>query len=182
MGAVILLKGIRNPKSKNWAFKDVGKNIHTDHHAFAFHPTDNMTIFAGNDGGIYKSTDGGITWDDAINEGLCITQCEFMDQHPDSDAVVIIGTQDNGTLQFRNNPAFYFCDGSDGGFAAIDPKNPNIIYHNRYCATFGVQTKAVCLENIKKEEVGNNFIVLKDLMDFHCSIHLLHLIHQIPII
>ncbi len=135
LGAVILLKGIRNPRSKNWAFKDVGRNIHTDHHAFAFHPTDNMTIFSGNDGGIYKSTDGGITWDDTINEGLCITQCEFMDQHPDSDAVVIIGTQDNGTLQFRNNPAFYFCDGSDGGFAAIDPKNPNIIYHNRYCAT-----------------------------------------------
>jgi photosystem II stability/assembly factor-like uncharacterized protein len=132
LSGVPLLKAIRNPRSGQWTFIDIGRNIHTDNHAFAFHPTDTMKIFTGNDGGIYKSTDGGITWDDTLNEGLCITQFEFMDQHPDSDAVVIAGTQDNGTLQFRNNSVFYFCDESDGGFAAIDPENPNIVFHERF--------------------------------------------------
>ncbi len=135
LSAMPLLKAIRNPRSKNWMFIDVGRNIHTDNHAFAFHPTDNMIIFTGNDGGIYKSTDGGLTWDDTMNEGLCITEFEFMGQHPESDAVIIAGTQDNGTLQFRNSPAFYFCSGGDGGFAAIDPNNPNIVYHTDYGPT-----------------------------------------------
>jgi hypothetical protein len=39
--------------------------------------------------------------------------------------LVLAGTQDNGTLQFRNNSAFYRSAGGDGGFVAIDPKNPN---------------------------------------------------------
>jgi hypothetical protein len=135
LGAVPLLKAIRNPRSKYWNFIDIGRIIHTDNHAFAFHPTDNVVIYAGNDGGIYKSNDGGLHWDDTLNEGLCITQFEFMAHHPDSDAVVIAGTQDNGTLQFRNNSVFYQCAKGDGGFVAIDPKNPNIVYHEYYGPT-----------------------------------------------
>jgi photosystem II stability/assembly factor-like uncharacterized protein len=135
LSGVPLLKAIRNPRSGLWTFMDIGRNIHTDNHAFAFHPTDNMQIFTGNDGGIYKSTDGGITWIDTLNEGLCITQFTFMDQHPSSDAVVLAGTQDNGTLQFRNNPVFYLCDESDGGFVAIHRENPNIVFHERYDPT-----------------------------------------------
>jgi photosystem II stability/assembly factor-like uncharacterized protein len=131
LSAVPLLKAIRNRRSGKWTFIDIGRNIHTDNHTFAFHPTDNKIIFTGNDGGIYKSTDGGITWKDTLNEGLCITQFTFMDQHPTSDALIIGGTQDNGTLQFRNNPAFYLCDESDGGFVAIDPENPTRVFHAR---------------------------------------------------
>ena len=129
LGATPLLKAIHNPRSNKWRFIDIGRNIHVDIHAFAFHPTDSNIIFTGSDGGIYRSNDGGATWDDTLNEGLCITQLESMDHHPDSDAVVIAGTQDNGTLQFRNNSAFYLCAEHDGGFCAIDPKNPNIVYH-----------------------------------------------------
>ena len=135
LGATPLLKAIRNPRSNKWRFIDIGRNIHDDSHAFAFHPTDNNIIFTGNDGGIYRSNDGGATWDDTINEGLCITQFESMDQHPDSDAVVIAGTQDNGTLQFRNNSVFYLCSEGDGGFCAIDPKNSNTVYHTYYGCT-----------------------------------------------
>ena len=135
LSGIPLLKAIRNPVSKKWNFIDIGRSIHTDNHAFTFHPTDNNVIFTGNDGGIYKSIDGGITWDDTLNEGLCITQFEFMDQHPDSDAVVLAGTQDNGTLQFRNNSVFYQCDEGDGGFVAINPNNPAIQYHEYYDPT-----------------------------------------------
>ena len=129
LGATTLLKAIKNPRTKKWRFIDIGYNIHDDHHAFAFHPTDNNTIFVGSDGGIYKSNDGGATWEDTLNEGLCIAQFESMDQHPTSDAILIAGTQDNGTLQFRNNSVFYLCAENDGGFCAIDIKNANTVYH-----------------------------------------------------
>jgi hypothetical protein len=129
LSGVSLWKAIRNSKEDVWEIRDIGQNIHADNHAFAFNPNDPFVIYTGNDGGIYKSIDGGETWIDVINEGLCITQFEFMDQHPNSDSILFGGTQDNGTLQFRNNPAFYFSDYGDGGFVAIDPQNPNNIIH-----------------------------------------------------
>ena len=130
-----LLKAFRNPMTNIWGFKDIGKNIHPDHHAFAFHPTNNLVIYDGSDGGIYKSTDAGTSWSDVINEGLCITQFEFIDQHPYSDAVIFGGTQDNGTEQFRNNSVFYHAADGDGGFVAVDPDNPNIVLHTYYNPT-----------------------------------------------
>src|SRR5262249_4253525 len=86
-----------------WTVTNVGGNIHADNHAFASHPTNHLVIYAGSDGGIYKSNNGGSTWDDSINEGLNIMQFEFLGQHPTSDAETIAGTQDNGTQMFRNH-------------------------------------------------------------------------------
>jgi hypothetical protein len=112
-----------------------GGTIHPDNHAFAGHPTDHLTIYAGNDGGIYKSTDGGATWDDRINEGITITQFEFIGQHPTSDAMVIGGTQDNGTEMFRNHPAFYHSADGDGGAAGVDASDPRNVIHTYYSAS-----------------------------------------------
>ena len=129
LGGVSLWKAVRNTATDSWTITDIGKPIHPDNHAFAFDPNNDLIIYAGNDGGIYKSIDGGRTWSDVINEGLCITQFEFMAQHPNSDALVLAGTQDNGTVQFHNNSAFYFSAYGDGGFTAIDPSEPNIFLH-----------------------------------------------------
>jgi photosystem II stability/assembly factor-like uncharacterized protein len=124
LSGISLWKAVRNSKTYAWSITDIGKLMHPDNHALAFDPKNTATIFAGNDGGIYRSENGGETWDDTINEGLCITQFEFMAQHPTSDTLILAGTQDNGTLQFRNTSAFYRSAGGDGGFVAIDPKNP----------------------------------------------------------
>jgi photosystem II stability/assembly factor-like uncharacterized protein len=115
-----------------WSFNDVGGVFHPDNHAFAFDPTNHLKIYAGSDGGIYKSVDGGINWDDSINEGLCIMQCEFIDQHPSSDAVLFSGTQDNGTEQFRNSPVFNHADDGDGGYCAVDKTQPKNVLSTYY--------------------------------------------------
>jgi photosystem II stability/assembly factor-like uncharacterized protein len=107
-----------------WTITDIGGQHHPDNHALAFDPANHLVIFAGSDGGIYRSADGGISWSDGINEGLSITQFEFIAQHPTSDAVVLGGTQDNGTEQFRNSPVFHHADDGDGGYCLIDQTQP----------------------------------------------------------
>jgi hypothetical protein len=100
LGGVSLLKAIRDPSTSKWNIRDIGQYIHSDHHAFAFSPNTSLTIYAWTDGGIYRSVNDGETWKDEINEGLCITQFEFMDQHPTSDAVVVGSTHYHLTALF----------------------------------------------------------------------------------
>jgi hypothetical protein len=130
LSGISLWKATKDSKDpNNWSIKDIGLSIHPDQHAFTFDPKNSSIIYAGSDGGIYKSINGGDSWIDEINEGLCITQFEAMDQHPTSNAFIICGTQDNGTVTYRNSPAFYFSDYGDGGFVSIDPNNPTNIIH-----------------------------------------------------
>jgi photosystem II stability/assembly factor-like uncharacterized protein len=123
LGATSVWKAIRSEGM--WSFTDVGFSIHADTHALVVAPSNHQMIFAGNDGGIYRSLDGGQSWSDVINEGPCITQMEYLSQHPTSDAVLFCGTQDNGTEQFRNSPVFYHADDGDGGYTAVDFKAPS---------------------------------------------------------
>jgi photosystem II stability/assembly factor-like uncharacterized protein len=132
IGGVSVWKAVRNSVTGVWTIANVGSVIHPDHHALAFQPGNHLVVYAGNDGGIYKSVDGGATWIDTINEGPCITQFEFIDQHPTSDAVVFGGTQDNGTEQFRNSPVFYHADDGDGGYCAIDQLQPRNVISTYY--------------------------------------------------
>jgi len=125
-------KAVRNTSTNAWTITNVGKNIHSDNHALAFQPGSPSIIYAGCDGGIYKSIDAGATWSDTINKGPCITQFEFIDQHPASDAVIFGGTQDNGTLQFRNSPVFNHAADGDGGFVIIDQTQPTNVLHTYY--------------------------------------------------
>ena len=132
LGGISLWKATRSTVTGTWTISDIGGAIHPDNHALAFDPSNHLVVYAGNDGGIYKSTDGGLTWFDGINEGLCITQFEFIAQHPTSDAVVFGGTQDNGTEQFRNSPVFNHADDGDGGFCLVHQTQPKYVHSTYY--------------------------------------------------
>ena len=119
-----------------WTVTNIGNNIHPDSHSFGFDPNNSQIIYSGNDGGIYKSTNGGITWSDTINQGLSLMQYEAIDQHPTSDAIVLGGTQDNGTQQYRNSPVFYHAADGDGGYCAISQVSPNNNVHAYYGNNF----------------------------------------------
>jgi photosystem II stability/assembly factor-like uncharacterized protein len=121
-------KAVRD-NNDQWNIKDVGSTIHADNHALAFNTLNNNIIYAGNDGGIYKSINGGDNWDDSINKGLSITQFEFMEQDPKDEKRIIAGTQDNGTVIYEGKPEFYHSADGDGGFVCIDPNNSQIVWH-----------------------------------------------------
>lgn len=137
----LYISGVELYKATNsgvtWTVTNIGGNIHPDSHAFAFHPTNNAVIYSGNDGGIFKSSDGGATWDDSFNIGLNILQYEAIDDFANSDAVVLGGTQDNGTNSYRNGPVFYHNDDGDGGYCAVN----DLDGHQKISSYYGTSFK-----------------------------------------
>ena len=63
-----------------------------------FDPSNPNVFYVGNDGGIYKTTNGGSTWV-TLNTTLSITQFySGISLHPTNPDIAMGGTQDNGTL------------------------------------------------------------------------------------
>ena len=122
LSGISLWKAVKS--GATWTITNIGGPFHPDNHALAFRPSDHLSLWAGSDGGIYKSIDGGASWDDSLNKGLCIAQCEFIDQHPSSTAVAFTGTQDNGTEQYRGSCVFNHADDGDGGFVVVNQSTP----------------------------------------------------------
>ncbi|MEA2204383.1 MAG: hypothetical protein QOE77_1159, partial [Blastocatellia bacterium] len=94
--------------------------VHADNHAVTFAPSDPSIAYLGNDGGIYKSSDGGNTWISLNNTQFSATQFQSLALHPIDREFMIGGTQDNGTERRAPNQAWVRSDGGDGGYAVID--------------------------------------------------------------
>ncbi|MEO5989133.1 MAG: hypothetical protein ABIU54_04200, partial [Candidatus Eisenbacteria bacterium] len=112
---------------------DVG--LHADAHAIAFAPSDPLVVYEGNDGGIYKSLNGGSTWTSCNTAGFSATQFMSVDVHPIDPNFSIGGTQDNGTNHYLPNATWNRIDFGDGGFAAIDQNaldNTNVTMYHTY--------------------------------------------------
>lgn len=100
--------------------------VHADKHFFAFHPLDNNTLFDCNDGGIYKTTDGGATWTDLSN-GLGISQLYRIGVSQTTSDRVMCGLQDNGSRELFNG-SWFERTGGDGMECIIDYTNANVQY------------------------------------------------------
>ncbi len=110
------------------SFRSILRNIHVDQHAIAVDPKAPATIFAGNDGGIFRSPDRGATWT-SLNTNLAITQFYAgISLHPTNPSFALGGTQDNGTLEFGGNLQWTTVLGGDGGYTAVNRQDPNIAW------------------------------------------------------
>src|SRR5216683_1046716 len=102
----------------SWSF--IGAGTHADYHSIV---VNSAGLFAGNDGGITKSTNSGATWDSSLNTQLGITQFQGIGLSPGTGTILTGGTQDNGTNQYNLTSAglsWDHSDDGDGGFALID--------------------------------------------------------------
>jgi photosystem II stability/assembly factor-like uncharacterized protein len=107
-------------------FSLIGNNIHVDQHYITFDPQNPQRAYVANDGGIYRSENGVTGWT-SLNAGLELTQFySGISLHPSEFAIVLGGTQDNGTLRYTNHPTWAAVLGGDGGFTAINYDNPVI--------------------------------------------------------
>jgi photosystem II stability/assembly factor-like uncharacterized protein len=109
-------------------FRNIQRQIHVDQHALTFDPQNPAVVFVGNDGGIYRSPDRGGTWI-SLNTNLAITQFySGISLHPTDPLIALGGTQDNGTLEYFGQSTWNQVLGGDGGFTAIDFRDPAIAY------------------------------------------------------
>ncbi|MCO4791183.1 MAG: hypothetical protein KC437_03935, partial [Flavobacteriales bacterium] len=109
-------------------------NIHSDNHDVVWHPTDSSKVYIVNDGGVYFSNNGGITWQ-TLNKNYVTTQ--FYDIGISADRYVVGGTQDNGSWVMDglgNTPnegrSLGAVDGfsGDGGYSTISWLVPKIYF------------------------------------------------------
>ena len=76
--------------------------VHVDQHCFATQPGSG-TLYVGNDGGVYRSTNNGDEWQN-LDATLGNTQFYTIAQHGGQPGQVLGGTQDNGTLRLATAP------------------------------------------------------------------------------
>ena len=126
---LVYLAGVSFYKSTDGGFTaSLSGSMHVDHHAMAFHPTDPDIAYFANDGGIYRTTNGGTSYED-LNEGYTVMQFYNSTGHAATDSLVAIaGAQDNGTWMWTGSSSWAKVGFGDGSWAAIDPTDANIQY------------------------------------------------------
>ncbi|MDF2188399.1 discoidin domain-containing protein [Paraflavitalea sp. CAU 1676] len=122
----------------NWKSTDGGatwtkltswwEKCHTDMHHIVTSPYNNSRLFNANDGGVFLSTDGGVSWSPSAN-GLSATEIYHMGSSKLSRNIIGIGTQDNGELYY-NGTTWYCNRGGDWGSKyEFDYANTNVAYY-----------------------------------------------------
>jgi hypothetical protein len=106
-----------------------GSTTHPDQHAAALAPDGQggVTLYAGNDGGVFKQhIDAGQdfsndNWGEGINSGLASLQP--YDAEIAKDGTIVAGLQDNGEMMIHPDGTEDMIFGGDGFFTGIDPNN-----------------------------------------------------------
>ena len=100
--------------------------VHADIHNIQYLPGSSTSFVVSCDGGLYYTTDGGATFN-TKNTGYNVTQYFSCALHPNAGSnYMLAGAQDNGTHKFTTAGLNTVTTptGGDGGFCAIDQKNP----------------------------------------------------------
>lgn len=108
-----------------------GDSIHPDQHAIAFESGNPNMIYVGCDGGLFRSLDRGITWV-SCNNGLVISEFEYLAQNFGSSRWIIGGTQDNGTERWTGSPSWTHVADGDGGDCAVNRTTPTTVFHTYF--------------------------------------------------
>jgi photosystem II stability/assembly factor-like uncharacterized protein len=133
LGGIDLYRGDFNGSS--WKFTDISTqgqhSVHPDQHCLTFSPNDSKVIYAGSDGGIFRSTDSGRTWH-SLNPGLAISEVQYLAGDPNSSTWLMAGLQDNGTIRYDGSLQWKQIAQGDGGDCGVNPLDPTEVYHSFY--------------------------------------------------
>jgi len=104
----------------------IANYIHVDNHDIKSKPGSGTTVYCTNDGGVFRSYDGGAHWTDLSN-GLAIAQFYRLGCSVTNPNIVYCGQQDNGCVKV-NGTTFYSVIGADGMECLVDYTNENTAY------------------------------------------------------
>jgi photosystem II stability/assembly factor-like uncharacterized protein len=108
--------------------------LHADTHAWAFVPQPSPSpsiVFSGNDGGLFRSTDGGMNWTPLNSGGLQTSLFYNIDVRPDATASITLGAlQDNAveTTAGGTGLGWIATSGGDGWDVAYDATTASQVY------------------------------------------------------
>jgi hypothetical protein len=133
LGAIEAYRGTFQLGAWNWVTisNKTGDDIHPDQHAIAIDPSNANNVYIGCDGGAFFSPNRGTSWV-SLNNGLGITEIEYMAQDFGSSRWLMAGTQDNGTCRYTGSAIWDHIADGDGGDCGVNRANPNIVYHTYY--------------------------------------------------
>ena len=102
--------------------------MHVDHHALEFGPGASPVIYEGNDGGVYRSTNGGTIW--TLLPDQPITQFYRVALDLQNPERLYGGAQDNGTVRTLTGALDDWANifGGDGIPPLVHPANSNRIW------------------------------------------------------
>ncbi len=126
-----------------WAGGCTGAQIHADNHVITFNPGSSSEFLVGNDGGIYRTSDGGTSFASRVSS-YNVTQYYACAIHPTSTNYFLAGAQDNGTQKFTSAGmnSTTTPTGGDGAFCHIDQTDGNVqitsyVYNNYFVSLNG---------------------------------------------
>ena len=99
---------------------------HVDNHCVRFAPASSTTILVGNDGGLFRTSNGGSTWA-SLNKGLSITQFYRLGLSKLTPTLMVAGAQDNGNMKLTAG-AWSNITNADGMGGFIDFSNNSNVY------------------------------------------------------
>jgi photosystem II stability/assembly factor-like uncharacterized protein len=129
---------IRNPAAPGGGSDPFDSYTHLDHHIIRFAPSDPSVMYVGCDGGVFKSTDSGTTFQ-AVNTGIYSIQSYRVASHNTNPDILYSGAQDNGFIstQDRGATPFKLELLGDGTECFMDYSNPDIIFFATIGGYFG---------------------------------------------
>lgn len=126
------LIGSSTDGGNTWTTATYG-GTHVDVHGLAVL---NGALFACTDGGIHRTIDGGVSWQD-LSTGLEIAQIYNVGGAPQNPSLIYVGEQDDGLNQYNSGTWSHLLAG-DFGQPIVDPTDQNMAYataHGSYFKT-----------------------------------------------
>jgi photosystem II stability/assembly factor-like uncharacterized protein len=115
----------------HWSGDGGAQFAHADHHDLVFDK--NNYLYSANDGGIFNTQNNGKNWFD-VTKNICATQVYRFDIDQTNTKRMIIGCQDNGTLNLVNG-TFEHVTGGDGMDCKLDTQRDSVFYNSVYYGT-----------------------------------------------
>ncbi len=132
---IVLKAGLSGSMSRDGGitFRSIGGGMHADLHDFWFNPLNSDHIYAGTDGGVYRSWDGGSVWE--MVKGLPVSQYYHVSYDNQKPYNIYGGLQDNGSWVGPSqkpggveNRDWIRVGYGDGFRVYPHPEDPNTVY------------------------------------------------------
>ncbi|MDP5171828.1 MAG: T9SS type A sorting domain-containing protein [Bacteroidia bacterium] len=136
--------------------------VHQNIHEIQFDPSNAQRIYFATDGGIYLTEDGGETFTNC-NGGLQTAQFyPGVSSDPLDSTFFLGGLQNNGTAIYEGSTSWRRVLGEEGGFTAIDPRNPaTILTGSSWLKTYRSTNRGFSFQEVgipTQSQASTNFI------------------------